>query len=51
MKANPFITTKEIGQLIGINVSAVQKNILFLKENQYIERIGSDKTGYWKVLD
>lgn len=50
MRDNPNITTKELGGLLEINTSAVQKHISFLKANQYIERIGIDKTGHWKVL-
>ena len=31
-------------------MSTVYLNLRFLKENGYIERVGSKKKGYWKVL-
>ncbi len=49
MRDNPNITTTELHQIIGVSETAIEKNITFLKENGYIERIGSKKTGYWKV--
>ena len=37
---------------IQLNISeiTIKRNIKELKEKGYIERIGSRKTGYWKVL-
>ncbi|MCF0237226.1 MAG: winged helix-turn-helix transcriptional regulator, partial [Sphaerochaetaceae bacterium] len=51
MKNNYFITTKELATTLSISETAVSTNISFLKENGYIERVGSKKAGYWKVLD
>lgn len=50
MRDNPNVTTAELQKILGISETAVEKNIIFLKENGYIERIGSKKSGYWKVL-
>jgi predicted HTH transcriptional regulator len=36
--------------LIGIGETAIQNNISYLKKEGYIQRIGSNKNGYWKVL-
>lgn len=30
--------------------STVENNIAYLRKNKYIERIGSKKSGYWRVL-
>ncbi|MCL2098372.1 MAG: Fic family protein [Bacteroidales bacterium] len=49
IKENPKITRKELSERLGINPSAVQKHIQKLKIDGLIERIGSDKTGYWKI--
>ena len=49
MRNNPNITKAELSRIIGISTTAIDKNIAFLKTNGYIERIGSNKTGYWKV--
>ena len=50
MRDNPNITTTELHRILGISETVVDNNISFLKENGYIARVGSKKTGYWKVL-
>lgn len=50
MRDNPNITTAELHNILGVSETAVEKNISFLRDNGYIERVGSKKTGYWKVL-
>ncbi len=50
MRDNPNITTVELHNILGVSETAVENNIAFLKENGYIERVGSKKSGYWKVL-
>ena len=51
MRDNPNITTSELHQILGISETAVENNLTFLKKNGYVERVGSKKTGYWKVLE
>ena len=46
IKMNPNITQEELVKIIGIKSTAIEDNIKFLKENEYIERKGSKKTGY-----
>ena len=43
------MTQTQLSIIVGVGLTAVEKNIRFLKENGYIVRIGSNKTGYWKV--
>ncbi len=31
--------------------TAVENNLTFMKENGYVERVGSKETGYWKALE
>ncbi|MCM1427915.1 MAG: winged helix-turn-helix transcriptional regulator, partial [Eubacterium sp.] len=50
MRDNPNITAEELRKILGISKTAIENNISFLRENGYIERIGSKKTGYWNVL-
>ena len=47
MRNNPNITQEELVKIIGIKSTAIEDNIKFLKENEYIKRKGSNKTGYW----
>jgi ATP-dependent DNA helicase RecG len=48
---NKNITSKDLAEKIGITKRGVEKNIAKLKEKGLLIRIGSDKTGYWKVED
>jgi len=48
---NPQISKKEMSECIGISTTAIDKNISTLKKKNIIKRIGSDKSGYWKLLD
>ena len=49
MRDNPQITISELSKIIGMNNSSIKKNIAKLKEDGVIERVGSDKSGSWKV--
>ena len=49
--SNPHITQKQLSSIVGIGLTAIENNIRYLKENKYIERIGSNKTGYWEVKE
>ena len=42
-------TAEEIGAVLGISGRMVRKHIATLREAGLIVRVGSNKTGYWKV--
>ena len=46
---SPHITAAEIASEIGITDRAVRKIISALKGKGIVERVGSNKSGYWKV--
>ena len=50
MRHNPNITKPELAKIIGISETAIDNNIRFLKNNNLIERIGSNKNGNWNVI-
>jgi ATP-dependent DNA helicase RecG len=50
MAQNQYITTRELSEKIGISVRKIKENIAKLKNMGLIERIGSEKSGHWKVL-
>lgn len=51
MRDNPNITQEELVKIIGIKSTAIEDNIKFLKENEYIERKGSKKQVIgWDIL-
>lgn len=51
IRNNPNITKKQIQEKIGKSKTTVDNGISCLKENGIIEHVGSNKAGYWKVLD
>jgi fido (protein-threonine AMPylation protein)/ribosomal protein S25 len=51
VKQNKNITATEISERLNISLSTVKRNIKDLKEQGIIKRTGSDKTGYWKIIE
>lgn len=51
IKQNKNITATEICERLNMSLSTVKRKIKDLKEQGIIERIGSDKTGYWKIIE
>jgi predicted HTH transcriptional regulator len=51
IKQNPMITSTEISLQLKISLSTTKRRIKELKEVGQIERIGSDKTGHWKIIE
>ena len=45
-----YITQNSIAEKLNVNVRTIKRNFKVLIDNNIIERIGSDKTGYWEVL-
>ncbi len=50
IKNNPTATIPELGKLSGFSSSRVSKIIPELKNIGLIERMGSNKSGYWKII-
>lgn len=50
LRNRPRATQQELAKVFGINLSAVQKHIHFLKENGYIRRCGWSRGGYWEII-
>ena len=50
IKKNKKITRQELADIIGKSIDGIDYNIKKLKEEGFIERIGPDKGGYWKLL-
>lgn len=50
IKVNNNITATEISEQLKISLSTTKRKIKELKVNGYIERVGSDKTGQWKII-
>jgi predicted HTH transcriptional regulator len=49
IKENQHIKIFEMAQILSKPVRTIENNIRGLKEKGMITRIGSKKTGYWKI--
>ena len=49
MRDNPNITLPQLMIELSLGKTAIQNNVTYLRKNGFIERIDSNKTGYWKV--
>jgi len=45
----PAITVKELAKMLSVTERTIYRKIEMLKTENKIERIGSNKTGYWKI--
>lgn len=49
LKNKNNITQKELSEKTGMSLRTIKRNIDMLKEEGYIERVESRKTGHWKI--
>ena len=46
---NPHLSSEDLSIIVGISAVKIRNNIAKLKAKGFIERIGPDKGGYWKI--
>jgi len=51
IKNNHYITRKEIAEKLNVSRATVARYIKQLKKMNIITRIGSDKSGYWEIIE
>ena len=51
IKKNPRVSRQKLSEILGINPSAVQKHMDKLKDKGLLERVGSAKGGYWRIIE
>lgn len=49
IEEDPGYTTSQMAEKLSISRVSIGKHIKSLKEKNIIERIGSDRKGYWKI--
>ena len=49
IKQNNNITAVEISKRLNLSLSTIRRRIKQLRDSGKIERVGSDKTGFWKI--
>ncbi len=50
MKANPFVTARELAEILSVEQRTVERRIRALRQRNVLRRAGEDKTGHWQVL-
>lgn len=51
LETNGRVTALRIAEVLGVSESTVRRSFRRLREYGLIERIGSNKAGYWRVVD
>ena len=51
MKNEPNITLKLLSEKMGIPRRTLDRIVLELKNKNVIERVGTSRSGYWKIID
>lgn len=50
MKANPFMTARELAEVLSVERRTIERRIRALREKGVLRRVGEDKTGHWEVF-
>lgn len=51
LRNNPNMTKPQLMQAIGVGKTTIDNGISYLRRYKLLERIGSNKNGYWKCID
>ena len=51
IRNNPNVTKQQLARILSKGKTTIDNGIAVLWEKRYIVRMGSNKTGYWKVRD
>jgi ATP-dependent DNA helicase RecG len=46
---NKELSIEKLAESVGITARSIERNISILKDKGLLERVGSDRTGYWNV--
>jgi ATP-dependent DNA helicase RecG len=49
IRKDPHITAKKLAMILDLSLRTIEKRLAKLKTDNMLKRIGSDKTGYWKL--
>jgi len=51
MQEKPNVTTDQLAVLLSVSKRTLEREIKAMKESNIIKRVGSDKTGYWEIIE
>ncbi|MCL1808553.1 MAG: putative DNA binding domain-containing protein [Clostridiales bacterium] len=49
VKRSPYITISQLSEWVGLSKTSVEREIKTMKATGVLQRIGSDKSGYWEA--
>ena len=50
MRDNPNITHDQLMSSLGLGRTSIQNAVTYLRKHGFVERVGSNRTGWWRVL-
>ena len=50
LRATPRITSQKLAHTLGVTDRTIKRALKILRESGVIKRVGSDKTGHWKII-
>lgn len=50
VRDNPNVTRPQLMEALSLGEASIQNAMAHLRKNGYIEGVGSNKTGWWRVL-
>lgn len=50
LKENPKVTQKGLAEYFNVTKRTIERNMNILKKENLIERVGNNRSGYWKIL-
>ena len=50
MAENHYVIKEEMAAITSLNASTIMRNIKFMRD-KYLRRVGSDKNGFWEIID
>ena len=51
IRNNPNITQPQLAEVLDLGKTSIQNGISFLKKKGFIERVGFNKGGYWRITE
>ena len=51
IKLNPYITTTKMAEEFEVNRATIHRNLVEMKANGVIRRVGPDKGGHWEIIE
>lgn len=51
VRANPKVTAQKMALALGVADKTIKRHLKTLGEQGRIQRVGSDKSGHWEIID